>query len=320
MKIRIRKLLILFFVFALGAISCYGSQKIWKKYRIYRDEQKIEMENRKITEEYSRNSKVIPQEKGEWARDNALIAHAGGGVGGATYTNAKEALETAVQNGFKIIEVDFLETEDGKIVLGHEWEDILTKTSLSENQGKGLTYDEYMKYRVEYRFSTVDINDLIEFMRENRDVYIVTDVKFDEENKEVLLNKIYEEIYKATVGNQEILNRFIVQVYDEESCEIINRIYEFPEKIYTLYHYEQYNYEAMALLCLKYNIPVVTIQQSAPTPSMSEMEILHSRGIKVYVHTINSLIDVQNWFDKGGDGVYTDWILPEDLELLNGIE
>ena len=314
MNTRIKKILVFFFFFVLGAITCYSSQKVWKKFKIYREQQKIEIENRKITEEFHRNEETIPEGIGEWTGNNPLIAHAGGGVDGATYTNAKEALETAVQNGFQVIEVDFLETEDGKIVLGHEWDDILTKESLSENQDKGLTYDAYMEYKIDYRFTAVDIEDLIEFMRMNRDIYIVTDVKFEEENKEALLKKVYTDIYEAAEGSQEILNRFIVQVYDEESCEMICGIYEFPEKIYTLYHYEQYNYEAAALLCLKYDIPVVTTPESGLSPDIIDM--LHSKGIKVYVHTKNSLISAANWFDKGGDGVYTDWILPEDLELL----
>lgn len=251
---------------------------------------------------------------GEWTKNNRLIAHAGGGVERVTYTNSKEALEAAVRNGYQIVEVDFFETEDGKIVLGHEWGNILTDKKQMENPEKILTYNEYMEHRIDFRFTTMDVDGLIEFMRKNPDIYIVTDVKFEEDEKETLLSKVYSVIYKAAEEKTEILDRFIVQIYDEESCEIISSIYDFPEKIYTLYHYDAYNYQAAALLCLKYNIPVITTPESNLEPEMIEM--LHSKGIKVYVHTKNSLIEVANWFDRGGDGVYTDWVIPEDLEIL----
>ena len=190
---------------------------------------------------------------GEWTKNNRLIAHAGGGVERVTYTNSKEALEAAVRNGYQIVEVDFFETEDGKIVLGHEWGNILTDKKQMENPEKILTYNEYMEHRIDFRFTTMDVDGLIEFMRKNPDIY-------------------------------------------------------------TLYHYDAYNYQAAALLCLKYNIPVITTPESNLEPEMIEM--LHSKGIKVYVHTKNSLIEVANWFDRGGDGVYTDWVIPEDLEIL----
>ena len=54
---------------------------------------------------------------------NGYIAH-GGGVNTFSLTNSKEAIVDSIENGFKYIEVDLLETKDGKLVGGHDWGDL----------------------------------------------------------------------------------------------------------------------------------------------------------------------------------------------------
>lgn len=49
-----------------------------------------------------------------------LIAHAGGAIGGYTYTNSKESLINALNNGFRYIELDLFETSDDIIVCSHD--------------------------------------------------------------------------------------------------------------------------------------------------------------------------------------------------------
>ena len=49
-----------------------------------------------------------------------LIAHAGGAVDGLTYTNSKEALANALDNGFRYIELDLFKAPDGNVVCLHD--------------------------------------------------------------------------------------------------------------------------------------------------------------------------------------------------------
>lgn len=82
--------------------------------------------------------------------DQPLIAHAGGGLPNAVYTNRLEAMETAAKHGFRMIEIDFWRTDKG-IALGHD-PDQLSPTSFDQ---------------------------LLEFLRRHPDVAIVTDFKTD---------------------------------------------------------------------------------------------------------------------------------------------
>jgi hypothetical protein len=54
--------------------------------------------------------------------DLPRIAHAGGSIDGAVYTNALAAFDRAYSRGFRRIEVDFETTSDGVLVCGHDWD------------------------------------------------------------------------------------------------------------------------------------------------------------------------------------------------------
>lgn len=52
---------------------------------------------------------------------NRFIAHAGGTIDGKTYTNSLEALNHNYNKGFRLFELDIIETSDGKFVAAHDW-------------------------------------------------------------------------------------------------------------------------------------------------------------------------------------------------------
>ena len=82
--------------------------------------------------------------------DQPLIAHAGGGLPTAIYTNGMEAMETAAAHGFRLIELDFWRTSKG-LALGHNPDHL----------------------------SPVTFDQLLDFLRRHPDISIVTDFKTD---------------------------------------------------------------------------------------------------------------------------------------------
>jgi glycerophosphoryl diester phosphodiesterase len=50
------------------------------------------------------------------------VAHAGGSIDGAVYTDSVAAFDRAYSRGFRVLEVDFQTTSDGVLVCGHDWE------------------------------------------------------------------------------------------------------------------------------------------------------------------------------------------------------
>ena len=51
-----------------------------------------------------------------------LIAHAGGGIDGEIYTNSKKALINALDKGFRMIELDLYQMNDGSVVCAHDYQ------------------------------------------------------------------------------------------------------------------------------------------------------------------------------------------------------
>ena len=50
--------------------------------------------------------------------DSKFIAHAAGGINFDTYTNSVEALEKSIDNGYRLIEIDLMETSDNFFIEG----------------------------------------------------------------------------------------------------------------------------------------------------------------------------------------------------------
>jgi len=127
--------------------------------------------------------------------DQPLIAHAGGGLPDAIYTNRLEAMELAAKHGFKLIELDFWRTDKG-IALGHD------PTALSPT-----TFAE-----------------LLEFLRRHPEILVVTDFKTDNVHG---LRRIAE-----LAGP--LRSRFIPQLYDLSEYQPVMAM-GFPPPILTAY-------------------------------------------------------------------------------------
>ncbi len=103
----------------------------------------------------------------------ALIAHAGGGLPTATYTNDIEAMDLAYRNGLRLIEIDFMNS--GGIVLAHDDEDR----------------------------KVVPLVDLLNWMRSHPDALIVTDFKTNNVSGLRML----------AAASGDLRDRFIPQIY-----------------------------------------------------------------------------------------------------------
>jgi hypothetical protein len=127
--------------------------------------------------------------------DQPLIAHAGGGLPDAIYTNRLEAMEMAARHGFRLIEIDFWRTKKG-LALGHD-PDALSPTTFAQ---------------------------LLDFLRRNPEISIVTDFKTANVHG---LRRIAE-----LAGPMR--TRFVPQIYDVAEYQPV-RAMGFPEPIFTAY-------------------------------------------------------------------------------------
>lgn len=240
----------------------------------------------------------------EWLKEDTLLAHAMGGIDESDYTNSLEAFEEAYENGFRVYEVDLVVTKDGEVICSHEY--------LDEN-GEMMEYTSFMQEKIEGKYTPVDMTKLIDLMETYPDVYMMTDIKWDNSmgssNEDVitLVSALVEEARIRETGD--ILDRMIIQIYNPKSYEIIQNIYPFKHYVYTLYHYASPIYEEILGFCLENKLPVVAMETSRISEDI--VEYFNAWNIDVLVYTVNDEATANQLREYGVKGIYTDWLVPE---------
>ena len=164
--------------------------------------------------------------KSSWLDYPGVIAHAGGAMREAgtlyTYTGCKEAFEQNYLLGHRVFEFDFLPTTDGSLALTHEWED-----------DKELTSSEWKQVKVEGKYTSLLIGDLLDIMVKYPDIYVVTDTKLTDDDD---VKSEFDIIYKECMERDpNLLDRIVPQIYTNGMYGVIMDVYDWKSVIYTTY-------------------------------------------------------------------------------------
>ncbi len=126
------------------------------------------------------------------------IAHAGGVIDGYAYTNSLEAVNNAITNGIRYIELDLDYTSDDSLVATHNWmgcEDILA-------DGNVPSYADFINHKIYGRFTPINYARIDSIMQANPKQHLVTDKISD-----------YEIITKYFCKYK---NRLIVECFEDD--------------------------------------------------------------------------------------------------------
>lgn len=112
------------------------------------------------------------------------IAHAGGMIGGVKYTNSKEALDYSYNQGFRLFELDIIETSDGAMVAAHDWGHWVKETGYLGQVP--VTKTEFLKHKIRGSYTPLDMEGINKWFSEHPDATLVTDkindpLKFSEQ-------------------------------------------------------------------------------------------------------------------------------------------
>lgn len=102
-----------------------------------------------------------------------FIAHAGGKIDGHTYTNSLEALDHNYQKGFRLFELDIIETKDSQYVAAHDWEQWAKITSY-----KGATppsEEEFLQQKILGKYTPLNMEAINRWFKEHSDAILITD-------------------------------------------------------------------------------------------------------------------------------------------------
>ena len=105
------------------------------------------------------------------------IAHAGGQIGNATYTNSIEALNVNYDAGFRVFEMDFSFTSDRQLVCLHDWEESFERSFGRRRQAliSLLEFEQLVRERSEFNKCT--LASLMQWFSTHPQAILVTDVK-----------------------------------------------------------------------------------------------------------------------------------------------
>ncbi len=239
-----------------------------------------------------------------WVDGSRYIAHAFGGILGKTYTNSYEAFLLNYQLGQRIFEVDFALTDDGIPVLEHDaphWHE--TTNSPADTP---FTYDNFRSKLIYGEFHGVDCKQLVQIMSEHPDIFLVTDTKYDDqENTKRVLNPIVEH---AKQIDPSVLDRFIIQIYNEEMFDWVMEIYPWKSIIYTLYNSPGWTSENVVEFSKRTGVKYITVP--AVWLNQEITDTWKNAGLYVAVHTVNDFSEVKRFQSMGVDMIYTDFLIP----------
>ena len=116
------------------------------------------------------------------------------------------------------------------------------------------------------------------------------------------------------IGHPEVLDRIIPQLYNKGMIDWIREIHPFENWIFTLYLYNNPDYDDIANYCTTKGIQTVTLHIDRATAA--NVGKLKAKGLKVYAHTTNRYLTMKNLLAVGVDGIYTDRIKPYELPWI----
>ena len=124
-----------------------------------------------------------------WRDSSFYIAHAGGEIDGYRYTNSKEAVLQALNQGCKYIELDIYCTSDSHLVCMHGL-DLYNKQTESHYEIDNFTLDDFRKNKIYGRYTPISLQEVL-LTQDSIDFVLVTDGLSDARlfNREINKNR-----------------------------------------------------------------------------------------------------------------------------------
>ena len=185
-------------------------------------------------------------------------------------------------------------TTDGHPINIHSWEGFVTKFYGAKYIEGETNYQkaEYDNMKSRHGYTQMDMEKTIEWFRNHKDAYLITDVKG--ENLPVL-----EKIAKTAPDLKE---RIIPQIYKFDQYEKVKEL-GFKNIILTLYM-SNYSADEIADFASNHSLYGVTMSLSKFEKGLGKKLI--QNGVPVFVHTINRQSLANEVLKMGAKRVYTD--------------
>jgi len=220
--------------------------------------------------------------------ESNFIAHAAGGINSDTYTNSIEALEKSIDNGFKLIEIDLMETSDGFFVgAHHDWSSFKKKLFNTKYQidDKPMSLDEVKKSKVYNKYHPLTIDYINDVFSKNEKLFLVTDKTSN-----------FKKIISDFTFDQ---NRIIVEIFGRDNYFLsIKEGIVNPMFSATISDYD---------FIIKNNIRLIAIHSKDLMNNKDKYKKLIKKNIFIFVYTTNNKRFIEEHININVTGFYTDF-------------
>jgi len=242
-----------------------------------------------------------------------IIAHNMGGE-----VDSKEGFENAYTRGTRLFDADLRFSKDGELILCHEWDRLIGYFSFSKEDiyyndlkvgqvERSLlpSKEEYCQTKIDNKYTMISFADVVEYMKEWGDIYIVCDAKEDVE-------ETYSTICKIADYNPDVLNRIVVSLYREEDFDIVKSIY--PFKHFAIRQYENLPRSADEIIniCKEKQINIVNV--GTAYCDTDTIKAYKKNGLFVYAAVVNDISYFDMLRETGVHGIVSDFIYEDMMD------
>ncbi len=246
--------------------------------------------------------------EGKKSLADIFVAHAGGGIEGYVYTNCLEALNLSYSKGCKIVEIDLIETSDGKLVAANDWKKFREITGFPKPwENTPMTEEEFFSYQIQGKFTPINLNDLIEWLTAHKDVTLMTDK----------LNQ------PARLRDFPFKSRLIMELFSWEAVEeaIKEGITPMPSDNLIF----QLDNDSTPVIDIErkladLNIRHISISRRLIENNKDFLKKLKGRGIKTYVFHIGWDAGKDEWYVFENEMDYISGIFADNLDLIRELQ
>lgn len=261
---------------------------------------------------WSGENKLISTAGNSGWQENKLIAHAFGGINGASYTNSYEAFITNYKRGYRLFEVDLVQTTDGELVARHDWSHKL-QPDLTTHRGQNVSTLQFANSLIMGEFHPLTLPDILKLLQQYPDFDLIVDTKAN--SKEQIQQQFSHLVNEVQRTDPALLDRIIPEIFSPDMYDAIMGIFPFPNKMYSLYKTGA-SAESIVEFVRNKNFTAVAMPVYRVYLNPNLVPALNKFGVKSYVHTVNSKPVMQILSSFGVHGFYTDQEeTPEELML-----
>lgn len=190
--------------------------------------------------------------------------------------------------------MDFNFTSDGQLACIHDWSPYYS-SGIILNVAPSMS--DFLEMRIFNRFTPINLDYVITFLRENPTVFVVTDIK--ERNIEAL------SLIKTCAPD--LTDRFIVQIYSPDEYKAVSAL-GFKNIILTLYQLpwsSKVNTAQHIAFASTHDLVGFTFDCSLCSRTGFVEQMLKT-GVPLFTHTVNDKSMQKTYFKQGISGIYTD--------------